>query len=436
MRVSTNVYDLVKNQKSVQPQNKKDDFSSKFSDLIKTAKQEVKNSSNLYEDNLTKIKDEIKDLLKENGLIDEDDTITDETKVLEFIQNYLGGQTHINAPDVLENIKLDLVPSVNLDITQSITPLIIVPDDSNVIINNNSIVNNQGIENIKALQNSVTIDMELKEPKSTFVASDVVSSTTVNQVSNDLVLHPVLSNEQISVHEVINGQSNNEQVSNVNELYKNSSIDIKLASTNTNVSVNTEVVQLNIVDEVPVVEVLEEFKITNDEKASLKDVTVSNQIIKNDVPELDSIKVGDITKQNEVLPKETISDMTAKIMTNIKDGIKEFNIVLNPKELGEISVKIAFEMSKISVLVSCENSKTQNLMLSSKGDLRSIIENNFASEVVVQVEEQDQRQDYTKQESQNDNSENRQPKQQKNKSDDGQAFLQQLRLGLVKLDNL
>lgn len=147
-----------------------------------------------------------------------------------------------------------------------------------------------------------------------------------------------------------------------------------------------------------------------------------------------NIKVGEtVDTKSEVFAQ----DFADKVVFKINQDVKEFQIELNPMDMGKVSIKVVFAAEKAFVSLSCENAKTQSLLAQSSDTIRSIIQQNVGSETVVVVQEQQPQQNYQQQqqERQEKQEQEQQSRPQQKMSDDSLTFVNQLRLGLVDINS-
>lgn len=149
-----------------------------------------------------------------------------------------------------------------------------------------------------------------------------------------------------------------------------------------------------------------------------------------------NIKVGEsIVNANSENLGQDIAD---KILYHTAEGKSEFELQLNPKDLGAIRIKLIFESGKAAVLLNCSNPKTQELLMGNADSIRHIIELQTGSETVVTVKEDaSQNQQDLDGRGQNDrHEEQRQQQQNKDRTVNAELFLQQLKLGLVGKEDI
>lgn len=134
---------------------------------------------------------------------------------------------------------------------------------------------------------------------------------------------------------------------------------------------------------------------------------------KTTVPQLSSVKTGQKTDGEAALVSQTrpdsygtgnvvikVSDAPAPhsaqpvfhqvanaIWDNMKNGRQEFQVNLYPQSLGKVTVKLISENGLLTVELAASNPKTQSLLLSNSGDIRSILQSSANQQVVVQPQQ-------------------------------------------------
>lgn len=129
-------------------------------------------------------------------------------------------------------------------------------------------------------------------------------------------------------------------------------------------------------------------------------------------------------------------DVTGLIAGRLQRGFSgEISIELEPKNLGQIILKLSFMGGNARVSLLIENPRTMELLSRGAGEMARIIEQQTGMVTSVLIEEQEMQQGFS--DSRN-GSENRQRaedelkrQQQENRGGSTDDFLQQLRLGLV-----
>ncbi len=137
--------------------------------------------------------------------------------------------------------------------------------------------------------------------------------------------------------------------------------------------------------------------------------------------------------QPEEIPEKVLNQLLVKSTA----GIKEFEIQLEPYDLGKIIIKAAFGKEHTSISIFCTEQRTMELMAKNARELGAIMEENLGAPTTIVVE--DKESGYLEQQKQNNegnggnqNQDGGSGKQgEKNQEKEGMDFLQQLRLGLI-----
>lgn len=132
--------------------------------------------------------------------------------------------------------------------------------------------------------------------------------------------------------------------------------------------------------------------------------------------------------ENPRIFAENIAD---EIVYNYDAGISEFNIKLNPGDLGEINITILFATNEITLTAVAENSNTQSLLLECHDSLKTILEQTVNSGIQVNIKEQQENFDFQQKQQQQQEQKGKQQKDEKSQEDETIDFLNQLRLGLL-----
>lgn len=135
-------------------------------------------------------------------------------------------------------------------------------------------------------------------------------------------------------------------------------------------------------------------------------------------------------------PEEVPEKILDQILVKTSEGIKEFEVQLEPYDLGKIMIRVAFGKEAATVSIVCTEPKTMELMAKNARELGAIMEENLGSPTTIVVE--DKEASYLEQRNQeNSQNQGQNPEQdsekqnQKSRQDEGADFLQQLRLGLI-----
>ena len=152
-------------------------------------------------------------------------------------------------------------------------------------------------------------------------------------------------------------------------------------------------------------------------------------------PDTIFVKVGENGMPKE--PNQLTSQLGEKIQTNFANGRQEFDIQLNPQELGKIHIKMSFADGKVTILVHCSNPETQQLLAANAGQLREVLENSTGLRAEVMTNEQEENQSEKGAENQAKEEQKDRQKEQRQHYHTSElelsAFLQKFRLGLMEL---
>lgn len=168
----------------------------------------------------------------------------------------------------------------------------------------------------------------------------------------------------------------------------------------------------------------------------------------NPVPQMAAHNVKDVAPAHEThqvhtqrmhvsQPEEIPQKLPGEILTQISNGVREFEIQIAPEHLGKIAIKVLFEHEQTIISIACSEKNTLDIMGRHAREIGAIMERNLgdSTEVFVERQEQDYQNQYG---DENDHSgreseEDRQRQEsKKQKTNDGGQFLQKLRLGLVE----
>ena len=147
------------------------------------------------------------------------------------------------------------------------------------------------------------------------------------------------------------------------------------------------------------------------------------------------IKISDAASSTAKTVCHQVAD---QISVNYKAGNPQFQMDLFPKNLGKVTVKLAVENGALTVEIAAANPKTQSMLLSNTGEIRSMIESTVHQP--VQVLEPSQDKQWYQQGQDQSGSQQQQERQQQNSgyrtkeddtnlgTDDFLAVMQQLRV--------
>lgn len=178
-----------------------------------------------------------------------------------------------------------------------------------------------------------------------------------------------------------------------------------------------------------------EVKSTDDGETGLEADTVDftrQSVLNQDQP----VKNTEVVKVKVAEPYREVNQAAVRqiahtVQETASAGKQEVVIQLNPEHLGKIAIKITVLEDGIKVALSCDNAKTQTLLAEKAAGIGKIVEENMNTPVTVEVKQDgywNQQKDAADQQARQQNSQNQQEKEKPENADD---FLQQLRLGLV-----
>lgn len=140
------------------------------------------------------------------------------------------------------------------------------------------------------------------------------------------------------------------------------------------------------------------------------------------------VKVADALPLNNT---EAMDNLANKIIVH---GNNEFDLQLEPEDLGKIHVKLTFENGETKVSILCSTQKALEALNGSTDKLAAILENRTGNTTFVQVNQSDEqtyRQDYQQQNGREQNYQGDERKDKRDKNEKSTDFLDQMRLGLV-----
>lgn len=146
--------------------------------------------------------------------------------------------------------------------------------------------------------------------------------------------------------------------------------------------------------------------------------------------EVIKVKVGD----GQTISSEKLVDEVAKNIIIKSEDNKQYELQLDPENLGKIKVKLLFEDGKLTVSLLCNNNKTAAMLSEGISNLGQAIQQTTKSEVTVNVQEEN----YLNNNQNNNekgNNPNSQNQNRQNKQNDSN-FEDQMKMGLWEIENL
>lgn len=134
-------------------------------------------------------------------------------------------------------------------------------------------------------------------------------------------------------------------------------------------------------------------------------------------------------------PEEIPEKVTDTLLAKLVEGVKEFEIHIEPANLGKIAVKVLYEGNQATISIICSEKRAMDALSQNVREIGNIIDRNLGGETTIIVEKQET--DYlnqTRDENEQADQNTKQQKENKNQnqdSEDAEQFLQKLRLGLT-----
>lgn len=136
-------------------------------------------------------------------------------------------------------------------------------------------------------------------------------------------------------------------------------------------------------------------------------------------------------------PEEIPQKLTEELVVKTGKGVKEFEIQLEPANLGKIAIKVSYEQGQTMISILCTEKKTLDLISHNAREIGYVMEQNLGDTTTIYVDKQEndylhqngEGQDHTGRDSEQ---ERQREENRKNQTDDSQQFIQKLRLGLMQ----
>lgn len=282
-------------------------------------------------------------------------------------------------------------------------------ENSNVAVNNVSeaVLTQQSQELTKESTDNSSLKVEVKTDLQN--ESKVLSSNQFIKTDDTAA-----KKSDVEVH-----NDNKENVTNVLSEPKKETVEA--VKTQTKTVVNEEVKKDNISD------------LLAEAKNNVKSDTVMPKIDTNFAENV-NVKVGDTILDAE--SNDFDGKLAEEIIFKTSKGTNEFEVELSPKNLGKITIKVLFEDGHATVSMLCSNSKTLSLLNENASNIGAIIQNNTGSQTTVNIQEDKSLYEQQKQNSQGGNQQQQNQENQKNnRNQNSEDFIQQLRLGIVNIND-
>lgn len=319
---------------------------------------------------------------------------------------------------------------------------------SNFIINNDTIISNvneQGISDetniLPIQQDNILIDVNKTTTQSNVkLLNDTVDVTSDNNVFVDKSATNK-GNIVLNSKDVITVENNQEFKNNMTVVENNSTSEKILDNNNTlkDISINKNV--LSNIDNNTNSNI--EKNVIVEKKSNNEFVKENNEFIFSDIqPELQTLQKtsqGDVI-QFKVSDSKLINADT--VVDNLADKIimrsnNEFDLQLNPKELGKIHINVVFENGETKVSILCTTQQAMDALAGNTDKLAALLENRTGNTTFVQVSNEENQlynQNYQQQEQDGRNNGRNSDAEKRNKNtktENSVDFLEQMRLGLI-----
>lgn len=396
-----------------------------ISDSISSANTQIKNES---------VTNNFKDIMKNEA--DKNNQSVDETTGEMKTDETTEGST--------ENITDDKEKFLNEVVALAQNQIIY----SNFIINNDTIISNVNEQSINdetnilpIQQDNILIDVNKTTTQSNVkLLNDTVDVTSDNNVFVDKSATNK-GNIVLNSKDVITVENNQEFKNNMTVVENNSTSEKILDNNNTlkDISMNKNV--LSNIDNNTNSNI--EKNVIVEKKSNNEFVKENNEFVFSDIqPELQTLQKtsqGDVI-QFKVSDSKLINADT--VVDNLADKIimrnnNEFDLQLNPKELGKIHINVVFENGETKVSILCTTQQAMDALVGNTDKLAALLENRTGNTTFVQVSNEENQlynQNYQQQEQDGRNNGRNSDEEKRNKNtktENSVDFLEQMRLGLM-----
>lgn len=131
-----------------------------------------------------------------------------------------------------------------------------------------------------------------------------------------------------------------------------------------------------------------------------------------------------------------IQNLARTMADHMAAGKNEFEIWLEPANLGKMAIKVAYESGRAMISIMCTNEKTMELISQNAKQLGNILQQHTGDETVVVIDHPEsdylqQKMNQEQQSGQQQEEQDNKDKQEQKQDSEHESFLQQLRLGLM-----
>lgn len=148
------------------------------------------------------------------------------------------------------------------------------------------------------------------------------------------------------------------------------------------------------------------------------------------------VKVGETLDTADAESPKLDAQLTQSVTDALKDGAKQVKLQLNPENLGTLTIDLTqTQDGALQVVLHTTTDKAADLLGRHAESLGAMLQGNTQSAVTVQVQRQEQTQQFQQFQQNAQHQQQDQPRHNSRRQS-GEDFLQQLRLGLVTLEEL
>lgn len=171
-------------------------------------------------------------------------------------------------------------------------------------------------------------------------------------------------------------------------------------------------------------------KLDTNNEVEISEVYVPNKHEAIPETEVIKVKVGD----GQSISSEKLVDEVAKNIILKSEDNKQYELQLDPENLGKIKVKLLFEDGKLTVSLLCNNNKTAAMLSEGISNLGQAIQQTTKSEVTVNVQEENYLNNNQNNNEKGNNQNSQNQNRQNNQNDSN--FEEQMKMGLWEIENL
>lgn len=145
-----------------------------------------------------------------------------------------------------------------------------------------------------------------------------------------------------------------------------------------------------------------------------------------------------VAKTGESILTSDMQNLSETMRKQMMQGKTDFEILLEPANLGKLIIKVTYESGKAAVSILCTNDKTLEMLSQNAKNMGAIMEQRMGTETTVIIEPRHANPDYLQQQADQGShsgyerdDRDRQQNQSREKENEFVSFAEQLRLGLM-----